>query len=34
MLGTAKKTENTLYKEVDFFWAGVCTLDFSKGANP
>ena len=36
MLETAKKTENTLYKEFDFFWGGgwVGILDFSKGVNP
>ena len=39
MLETAKKTENTVYEELDFFWGGggrggVCILDFSKGVNP
>ena len=38
MLETAKKTENTLYKELDFFvgggGGGVGILDFSKGVNP
>ena len=38
MLETAKKTENTLYKELDFFCGlgegGVGILDFSKGVNP
>ena len=33
MLETAKKTENTLYKEFDFFWGGrgVGILDFIGG---
>lgn len=33
MLETAKKTENTLYQEFDFFGGGggVGILDFSKG---
>ena len=36
MLETAKKTENTLYKELAFLWGGgrVGILDFSKGVNP
>ena len=41
MLETAKRTENTLYKELDFFWRGgggvggaVGILDFSKGVSP
>ena len=36
MLETAKKTENTLYKEFDFFFGGggLGILDFSKGFNP
>lgn len=28
MLGTAKKTENTLYKEVDFFLGGGVHIGF------